>query len=277
MPPEQARGQRVDHRADIYAVGAILYQSVTGERPFDGPDLMATLASVISDEPARPCTLNAALPPALEMTIQRAMAKNPGERHRTMAELDADLALFDPGAGARLGGAERVSEAPTMPLGTLLGDAVAREASKPARRARFQIVVMSLLAALWLIAGLLEAAISAIRWARGSAALSATELFLTSAGAAALLIAPSIAWQRHVRLRIWPSTPRAVELVGRMRSILVAVCVSYALASLAIRIGESVVRDDPAALAWPGWGVLTFLAANAAAVITWLLTRPRPQ
>jgi serine/threonine protein kinase len=277
MPPEQARGQRVDHRADIYAVGAILYQAVTGARPFDGPDLMATLASVISDEPARPCTLNAALPPALEMTIQRAMAKNPNERHRTMQELDADLARFDPAATAKHAATERLSDANTLPIGKLLGDVVSREASKPARRARLQIVLLSLTAAVWLLAGLLECAISAIRWVRGTSALSATELILTCAGAGALLIAPTIAWQRHVRQRTWPSTPRAVELAGRMRVILLAALVTYAVASLAIRVLESLVHADPAALGWPGWAVLTFGAASASGLIAWFATRRRTQ
>ncbi|HKU41646.1 MAG TPA: serine/threonine-protein kinase [Polyangiales bacterium] len=268
MPPEQARGARVDHRADIYAVGAILYEAVTGRRPFDGPDLMATLSAVLSEEPARPCTLNASLPPALEMTIQRAMAKQPNERHRTMLELDAELATFDQSPGSPLGAAHP-DEIPTTPVATVLASAVSLDPGAAARRARMHIVVLSLVAAGWAFFGLMDALTSSIRWARDSAPLSPTEFVLTSIGALALLIAPSIAWVRYVRQRVWPSTPRAVELVAAMRGVLVAAFVTYAAGSFFVRVVEGVLRDDPRALSWPGWSVLMFVAANIAAAATW--------
>jgi serine/threonine protein kinase len=276
MPPEQARGSRVDHRADIYAVGAILYEAVTGRRPFDGPDLMATLSAVLSEEPARPCTLNASLPPALEMTIQRAMAKQAGERHRTMLELDAELAAFDQSAGPQLGAAHP-DEQPTTPISTGRISAVSVDPGAAARRARMHIVLLSLVAAGWALFGLLDAATSSIRWARNNAPLSGMELALASVGALALLIAPSIAWVRHVRQRIWPSTPRAVELVGHMRGILVAALVTYAAGSFMVRVVEGIIHDDPRALSWPGWSVLTFIAANLAALATWGLDWARTQ
>ncbi|HHH29621.1 MAG TPA: hypothetical protein ENK57_14920, partial [Polyangiaceae bacterium] len=87
MPPEQARGARVDHRADVYAVGAILYRAVTGELPFDRDDPMATVAAVLTEEPVRPRTLSAEIPEGLEIVIQRAMAKDQDERYPTMRDL----------------------------------------------------------------------------------------------------------------------------------------------------------------------------------------------
>jgi len=95
MAPEQARGDKVDARADIYAAGAILYRAVTGKKPFEGRDPMATLTAVLTEEPPRPSELNPAVPLSLELVIQKAMAKNPAERFQTMAELDAALAPFD--------------------------------------------------------------------------------------------------------------------------------------------------------------------------------------
>jgi serine/threonine-protein kinase len=89
MAPEQARGDKVDARADIYAVGAILYRAVTGRKPFEGLDPMATLTAVLTQEPPRPSEVNPQVPLPLELVIQRAMAKNPGERFQTMLELDA--------------------------------------------------------------------------------------------------------------------------------------------------------------------------------------------
>jgi serine/threonine-protein kinase len=284
MPPEQARGARVDHRADIYAVGAILYEAVTGKPPFEGADMMATLAQVIAQEPVRPCTLNAAVPPALEMTIQRAMAKNPGERHNTTLELDAELATFEESLQKL---APVAADDATLPFETArislvdfdsgLGTRRARPASGAADRARANIVLLSSVAAAWALGGLLDAATSGIRWARAASALSSTEMVLTFGGSLALLLAPSIAWIRYVRERVWPSTPRAVETVASLRGILVAVFVTYAVGSLGVRVVESVFHDDPRAVDWPGWAVFLFVVANLAGAITWAISRNEQQ
>jgi len=78
---------------------------------------------------------------------------------------------------------------------------------------------------------------------------------------------------RYVKQRVWPSTPRAVELVGAMRGVLVATLVTYAAASLFVRLVEAVVHDDLQAVSWPGWAVLIFAAANLAGAGTWLYER----
>lgn len=280
MPPEQARGTRVDHRADIYAVGAILYEAVTGKPPFEGLDMMATLAQVMSQEPPRPCTLNGAIPPALEMTIQRAMAKSPDERHNTMLELDEELAAFELSLRvAPLG----FDEQQTSPFETArisiadfdstTGARRSRAPSGGAHRARANIVLLSVVAAAWAIGGLLDAATSGIRWARAVTSLSSTELVLVLSGSFALLLAPSIAWVRHLRERVWPSTPRAVETVSQLRGVLVATFVTYAAGSLGVRVVEAVFHDDPHAVDWPGWAVFLLLAANLAGLTTWALDR----
>jgi hypothetical protein len=261
----------VDHRADIYAVGAILYQAVTGRRPFDGPDMMATLASVLSEEPERPCTLNPSLPPALELTIQRAMAKNPAERQRSMRVLDAELAAFDRAARR----VEQTDDAPTLPLATGAGSTANLDAAQGVRRARLQIVLLSLLAIAWLSAGLLDAATTSLRWIRGDTSLSSTELFLICAGSSALLLAPLIAWVRYVAQRVWPSSPRAVELVASLRRVLIASFVGYGIASLGIRFFQSIVQGDPLRLTWPGWALAATAVALVAAALVVLAERWR--
>src|SRR4051812_677295 len=99
MAPEQARGERVDHLADVYAVGAILYCALTGQRPFDRGDPTATLTAVLIEDPPRPRSIEASIPDSLEMVIQRAMAKRPQDRYANMAELEAELAPWDVGEG----------------------------------------------------------------------------------------------------------------------------------------------------------------------------------
>src|ERR1041384_5287716 len=81
MAPEQARGDRVDLRADIYAGGAMLYRALTGRKPFEGRDPMATLTAVLTEEPPRPSEIASGIPLPLELVIQRAMAKNRSEEH----------------------------------------------------------------------------------------------------------------------------------------------------------------------------------------------------
>jgi len=93
MAPEQARGDRVDARADIYAVGAILYRALTGRKPFDGMDPMAILTAVLTQEPERPSTLEPSIPLSLELIVQRTMAKSPAERFATMEALEQALAV----------------------------------------------------------------------------------------------------------------------------------------------------------------------------------------
>jgi serine/threonine-protein kinase len=88
MAPEQAAGDRVDHRADVYAVGAVGYFLLSGRAPFAGGSAMRTIAAVLSDAPK---PLDGA-PPELTRVLMRCLAKAPGERFASADELDAALA-----------------------------------------------------------------------------------------------------------------------------------------------------------------------------------------
>jgi eukaryotic-like serine/threonine-protein kinase len=89
MAPEQARGEEVDGRADIYALGCMLYEMLTGEVPFHDSSPMATIAAHLSNDavPLRKRRPNAGLTPALEAVVMRAMAKSPADRHSTARAL----------------------------------------------------------------------------------------------------------------------------------------------------------------------------------------------
>src|SRR5262249_8924602 len=90
---EQARAQRglVDHRTDVYALGATLYELLTLRPLFDGADARALLAQVAYQEPVRPRRLNRAIGPELEVVLLKAVAKAPEERYATAQDFADDL------------------------------------------------------------------------------------------------------------------------------------------------------------------------------------------
>jgi tRNA A-37 threonylcarbamoyl transferase component Bud32 len=95
MAPEQAMGSRdVDHRADVYAVGAILFEMLTGRPPYVGTSMAKILVQVISEPPPAPRQIRADLPADLERIVLKAMARERDSRYGTMAELGRDLAAF---------------------------------------------------------------------------------------------------------------------------------------------------------------------------------------
>ena len=101
MPPEQAMGDRaVDARADVYALGAVLYEMLAGEPPFAGPSARAVLAKVITEEPKSLAAVRRHVPAHVDAAVLTALAKLPADRFPSAAAFAA--ALADP-AGARGG------------------------------------------------------------------------------------------------------------------------------------------------------------------------------
>ncbi|MCP4446767.1 MAG: protein kinase [Myxococcales bacterium] len=96
MSPEQAQGDdNLDHRIDIYALGVILYEAITGEVPFRGKNYLNILTQVISDEPKQASEYVPGLDHNLESVICKAMAKDREERYQSMEEFASDLAGLD--------------------------------------------------------------------------------------------------------------------------------------------------------------------------------------
>ena len=146
IAPEQARGQRVDPKTDIYSLGAVLYELLTGEVPFAGDNFVAVAMRHVSEPPPSVLEHRPDCPLRLDLAIRRAMAKDPAERFASMvefcAELEACLAEVDGRDGE---GATMIVPPPRRP-----------RRAKPQRERRpfpVGIVLIVLLAALFVAGG----------------------------------------------------------------------------------------------------------------------------
>jgi hypothetical protein len=91
MSPEQVKGRQVDGRADIFSLGVILYELVTGEMPFGAQNITTVIYKIINENPTPPRELDATIPQGLSYVICKALAKNPDERYQTCREFAEDL------------------------------------------------------------------------------------------------------------------------------------------------------------------------------------------
>ncbi|MBM7368671.1 Stk1 family PASTA domain-containing Ser/Thr kinase [Gordonia hydrophobica] len=91
LSPEQARGIKVDPRSDIYSMGCVLFELVTGEPPFTGDSPIAVAHQHVHEDPRRPSSIRPEITPELDSVIMQAMSKNPANRYQTAADFRADL------------------------------------------------------------------------------------------------------------------------------------------------------------------------------------------
>ena len=115
MAPEQIRGQMVDGRTDIYALGAVMYQMVTGRPPFEGGDPLSIAFKHVHEAPDPPRRVSAAVPPDWEALILKALAKDPADRFQTAAELRDAIGRLNPGHGVIPVSAAPVTPPPSPP------------------------------------------------------------------------------------------------------------------------------------------------------------------
>jgi serine/threonine protein kinase len=127
MAPEQARGDKVDHRADIYSLGVVLYEMLAGRVPFEGESTMTVILKQIN-EPPPPIE---GIPASIQAVIDRALAKDPNSRYQTARDMAADFytALGERAEGETI----RASLSPTPPSGQVTGNARPTEKRNPAR------------------------------------------------------------------------------------------------------------------------------------------------
>jgi serine/threonine protein kinase len=116
MSPEQVSTQPVDGRSDVFSLGVVLYELLTGESPFAGADLHAVMRRVVHHDPPAPAVLNPRVPAALDAIVQRSMAKRPNERYPSARAFAADLTRFARGELVTLGTAPTPASRPRTPV-----------------------------------------------------------------------------------------------------------------------------------------------------------------
>ena len=98
LSPEQARGSAVDQRSDVYSLGIVLYELLTGTVPFNGDTPVEIAMKHLSAVPEPPSTKRPEIPRDLDLIVMRALAKDPDDRYQSAEEMDADLERFARGA-----------------------------------------------------------------------------------------------------------------------------------------------------------------------------------
>ena len=156
MSPEQARGERTDHRSDIFSFGVVMFEMATGRTPFKGKSQAETMNAVINQAHTPVVTLNRDVPTALSAVIERALAKQPGDRYQSITAMVADLRRVAAQTGILdqlLSSSEAMDGliAPYVPQRQTFAGTMRRWIESPVRRVAATIVVGVILIALALV------------------------------------------------------------------------------------------------------------------------------
>jgi len=207
MSPEQIVGRPFDHRADIFSLGLVLYEMLTGVRPFAGDDLPELTFKVANLSATPPSHIVPSLPALVDLIVARALKKNPEERYASASDFARDLWAAIPDVKVAEAGRLARAESTTIPLGAEGGNAPASETRPFATREE-------------------------------SIELRASPRFDSSAALARLPIfsAEGELARTHADSSQFP-LPRARRRIDRTQLATVAACVLAALAAVAIAIG----------------------------------------
>ncbi len=142
MSPEQVKGRPVDGRSDIFSLGVMLYEMVTGEKPFPGQNITTVIYKIVNEDPVPPRQIDPSIHPGISAVVMRALEKEPDQRYQSCREMQDDLRNYrnlsvgggSPQSTMALGGAG--SPAATLAYGTTSAQVLAVEDQATAATAR---------------------------------------------------------------------------------------------------------------------------------------------
>jgi eukaryotic-like serine/threonine-protein kinase len=132
LSPEQARGAAVDQRSDLYSLGVVLYELLTGEAPFEGETAVEIAMRHLSQVPEPPSALRPEVPRELDLVVTRALAKDPEDRYQSADEMEADLERVTRGAPVAAATEESATQIMRLPAGVGAAGAATMIAPRPA-------------------------------------------------------------------------------------------------------------------------------------------------
>lgn len=256
MAPEQAkRAADAGPLSDIYTLGAVIYHMVTGQPPYGKDPQVNPLILLLGSEPEPPRSIDPAIPIGIEAVIQRAMARDPAQRHQTAEELEDELCAFATrrarGAAADEKDADESSARPPV------AEAIARSQ----RRARPIAVVAAVSATA--LAGCYAAALMAALFTSGDARTGGERMMIALIG---LGVAIAVGWLELRLLRArWRSVPAVREIGGAIGRALLSGVVALGGLELAAHGVYAIQRSAPSASS-AGW-TARLIAAGAVAAI----------
>lgn len=142
MSPEQVKGRALDGRSDLFSLGVILYEMLTGEKPFVGQNVTTIIYKIVNENPITPRDLDVTVHPGLSAIVVKALAKAPDDRYQTGADLVRDLENYKLAGPARSGATSAIGPVPTpektvvLPVRVVAGNTarLAATAAAPARK-----------------------------------------------------------------------------------------------------------------------------------------------
>jgi serine/threonine-protein kinase len=158
LSPEQARGESVDARSDVYSVGCLLFELVTGAPPFTGDSPVSVAYQHVREDPRLPSSINPAVPPDLDAIVLKALSKNPANRYQSAAEMRNDLLRALAGqrveATPVMGDDEKTTILGATPSGYGSDDAWDDEADRRRKRNRVIAAVVGALVLIGAVVGI---------------------------------------------------------------------------------------------------------------------------